>query len=70
MTIANMKPEERDRYDADFQAFLEKIITVAKFTPREKYLYPVMNGVPFKDMSVALDIAVMEHKKKKANDNH
>lgn len=67
--IANLKPEDRDRYDADFQAFLEKIVTVAKFTPRHKYLYPVMDGVPFKDLNVALDLAVMQRAKKKANDN-
>ena len=69
MSIANLKPEERDRYDADFQMFLEKIITVAKYAPREKYLYPVMDGVPFKDLNVALDMAVIERRKRKANDN-
>lgn len=69
MNVSNAKPEERAGYDAAFQAFLEKIMTVAKYTPREKYLYPIMNGVPFKDLNVALDMAVLERGKRKANDN-
>lgn len=69
MMISNVKPEEREGYDAAFQAFLEKIVTVAKYAPREKYLYPIMNGVPFKDLNVALDMAVMERRACRANDH-
>lgn len=69
MTIANMKPEEKSLYDLRFQTFLFKIVDVAKYSPREKYLYPIMNGVPFRDLEVALDIAVQEHAKHRANDN-
>ncbi|PZQ45332.1 MAG: hypothetical protein DI551_07680 [Micavibrio aeruginosavorus] len=69
MTIANMKPEEKSLYDLRFQTFLFKIVDVAKYSPREKYLYPIMNGVPFRDLEVALDMAVQERAKRKANDN-
>ncbi len=69
MMISNLKPEDHIEYDAAFQAFLEKIISVAKYAPREKYLYPIMQGVPFKDLNVALDMAVLERGKRKANDN-
>ncbi len=69
MTIANMKPEEKSLYDLRFQTFLFKIVDVAKYSPREKYLYPIMNGVPFRDLEVALDMAVQELAKRKANDN-
>ena len=70
MTIANMKQEDKDNYDRRFQSFLLKIIEVAKYTPKEKYLYPVMEGVPFNDLEVALDLVVMERAKRKANDNN
>lgn len=69
MTIANMKPEEKSLYDLRFQTFLFKIVDVAKYSPKEKYLYPIMNGVPFRDLEVALDMAVQERAKRKANDN-
>lgn len=68
MMTANLKPEERDAYDQRFQAFLANIIEVAGY-PRKKYLYPIMNGVPFKDLEVALDMAILERLKRKANDN-
>ncbi len=69
MMIANLKPEDKDTYDKRFQTVLSKIVDVAKFTPRERYLYPIMEGVPFKDLEVALDMAVMERAKRKVNDN-
>lgn len=69
MTIANMKPEEKSLYDLRFQTFLFKIVDVATYSPREKYLYPIMSGVPFRDLEVALDMAVQERAKHKANDN-
>lgn len=69
MMIANMKPECRDAYDRRFQTFLSKIVEVAGYTPRCKYLYPLMKGVPFSDLEVALDIAIAARAKNKSNDN-
>ena len=69
MTIANMKPEEKSQYDQRFQTFLFMIVDVAKYSPKEKYLYPIMNGVPFRDLEVALEMAVQERAKRKSNDN-
>ena len=69
MIMANMKPEEKSQYDLRFQTFLYKIVDVAKYSPREKYLYPIMNGIPFKDLEVALEMAIEERKKCKTNDN-
>ena len=69
MTIANMKPEEKSQYDERFQAFLYKMVEVAKYNPRERYLYPIMSGVPFKDMEVALDMAMQQRGKRQTNDN-
>lgn len=36
---------------------------------RRMIVYPIMQGVPFQDMEVALDIAMRERAKRKANDN-
>ncbi|MFA5593268.1 MAG: hypothetical protein WC989_08145 [Micavibrio sp.] len=66
---SNLKPEEQDSYDKRFQNFLFKIIDVAKFKPKEKYIYPIMDGVPFKDLEVALDMAVLKRGQRKTNDN-
>lgn len=67
--VANLKPEDRDEYDKRFQNFLFKFVEIARYQPRRKYLYPIMEGVPFKDLEVALDMAVIERAKRKANDN-
>lgn len=67
--IANMKPEDRDQYDTRFHSFLSRIGEVAGYHPRHKYLYPIMEGVPFRDLEVALEMAVAERMKYKANDN-
>lgn len=69
MTIANLKPEDKDYYDKRFQSFLSKMIDIAKFQPKEKYLYPIMEGVPFKDLEATLELAALERAKRKANDN-
>lgn len=68
MTI-NMKPEEQETYEKRFQTFLFKIIDVAKFKPKERYIYPIMDGVPFRDLEVSLDMALLERKKRMSNDN-
>jgi hypothetical protein len=49
--------EERKAYDRRFRLFLMKLDDVAGYRPREKYLYPIMDGVPFNDFDVALDLA-------------
>lgn len=66
---ANLRPEEKDQYDARFHEFLSRMITVAGYRPRWKYLYPVMEGVPFKDLEVALELAEAAYAKYTANDN-
>ncbi len=36
--------------------------------PKEKYLYPLMDSVPFKDLEVAIILCEMEYEKA-VNDN-
>jgi polysaccharide pyruvyl transferase WcaK-like protein len=69
MTLRNLQPEDKDQYDRRFQMFLSKMIDVAKCQPKEKYLYSVMESIPFKDLEVALDMALKERAKWKSNDN-
>lgn len=52
-----MKPEQQAQYDRRFQTFLRKLGRTARYQPREIYLYPIMDGVPFQDLEVALDLA-------------
>lgn len=59
--------DEKEALDARFQKFMSRLLMVAKYAPMEKYLYPIMQGVPFRDMEVAIDMAMIE--KSKANDN-
>jgi len=66
---ANLKPEEKDQYDARFHVFLSRMIEVAGYRPRLKYLYPIMEGVPFKDLEVSLDMARATYAAYTANDN-
>lgn len=70
MMIANFKQEDTAAYDARFQKFLKQIIEVAGYAPRRTYIYPIMDGIPFKDLEVALDMAVLERMAEKANDNN
>ena len=68
MKFTDTAPATHDTLDRLFHTFLYKLIDVAKFMPREQYLYPIMRGVPFRDLDVALDLAIIEHRK--ANDNN
>src|SRR5690606_31300112 len=66
MIISNYKPEEKERLEKKFHTFLFKLIDVAKYSPKERYLFPIMEGVPFRGLEVALDMAMIE--RSKAND--
>lgn len=59
--------EQSQRLDLHFHDFLNTIWAVAKLEPREKYLYSLMQSVPFRDLEVALDIAIIEYD---ASDEH
>ena len=48
-------------YETIYKEFSAKIDQVAMYEPKEKYLYKIIDGVPFKDMNTALDIAI-QHK--------
>lgn len=48
-------------YDMRFRTFLRQIIGVARMKPKEKYLYPIMDGVPFKDLETAILMANIDY---------
>ncbi len=52
--------ENRKAYDKRFRIFVSKMTKVGGYEPRCQYLYPIMDGVPFKDLEVALDMATLE----------
>lgn len=42
------------QYDMRFRDFIRQIMQVRRMQPREKYLYPLMDGVPFRDLETAI----------------
>lgn len=48
-------------YDMRFRTFLRQIIGVSQMKPKEKYLYSIMDGVPFKDLETAILMANIDY---------
>lgn len=48
-------------YDMRFRSFLRQMIGVSRMKPREKYLYRIMDGVPFKDLETAILMANIDY---------
>lgn len=44
-------------YNMRFRSFLRQIVGVSRMKPKEKYLYRIMDGVPFKDLETAILMA-------------
>lgn len=63
-----MLQSQKTKYDLRFKKFLRRINDISKLEPREKYLYCIMDGVPFKDLEIALIMAKIEYNKA-VNDN-
>lgn len=63
-----MDKDENKKYGRIFERFLTDLRDVAHLNPREKYLYPVLKGVPFQDFHVALQMVVKANRKV-VNDN-
>lgn len=64
-----MNPEiKKIDYDMRFRMFLRQIMGISRMKPKERYLYRVMDGVPFKDLETAIQITRIEFDKNAAND--
>jgi hypothetical protein len=50
-------------YDVRLQSFLKQIMEIARMTPQDRYLHPLMNSVPFQDLETAMMIIDIDHKK-------
>ena len=64
--------EIKKRYDARFRHFVREIIVVSRMNPKEKFLYRIMDCVPFKDLETAILMAKIDYDEKMAdivNDN-
>ncbi len=65
-----MKPaDKRHAYDVRFYKFLRGIISVSAMKPKDRYLHPMMDGVPFKDLETAILMAHIELEGSITNDN-
>ena len=69
-----MMPEDmRKRYDVRFRHFIREIVVVSRMKPKEKFLYRIMDGVPFKDLETAIMMAKIDYGQKSdetVNDNN
>lgn len=60
-------------YELRFRHFIREIIIVSRMKPKEKYIYRIMDGVPFKDLETALLMARINYDPKTVetvNDNN
>ncbi|PZO84120.1 MAG: hypothetical protein DI626_08540 [Micavibrio aeruginosavorus] len=55
-------------YDMRFRTFMRQMFTISRMKPKEKYLYRLMDGVPFKDLETAILITRIDYDKNAAND--
>lgn len=58
----------QSEYDIRLKKIVRRMNAVSKLSPREQYLYPIMDGVPFKDLETALMMAIIAFKDA-TNDN-
>lgn len=59
-------------YDVRFRHFIREITVVSRMKPKEKFIYRIMDGVPFKDLETAILMAKIDYDEKMAdivNDN-
>jgi len=67
-----MSEDIKKRYDTRFRIFIREITGVSKMKPKEKFLYRIMDGVPFKDLETAILMAKIDYGQKiedTVNDN-
>lgn len=67
-----MSEDMKKRYNVRFRCFIREITVVSRMKPKEKYLYRIMDGVPFKDLETAILMAKIDYEEKAkgtVNDN-
>lgn len=67
-----MTEDMKKRYDLRFRHFIREINVVSRMNPKEKFLYRIMDGVPFKDLETAILMAKIDYDPKNleiVNDN-
>ncbi len=51
---------DKQEYDTRFLHVLNDLHDIANFSPREQYLYPLMDKVIFKDFETALEGTIID----------
>jgi hypothetical protein len=67
-----MYEDMKKQYNLRFRHFIREITAVSRMNPKEKFLYRIMDGVPFKDLETAIMLAKIDFEKqveKAGNDN-
>ena len=61
--------DKQHAYDVRLYKFLRGIISVSAMGPKGKYLHPMMDSVPFKDLETAILMAHIECREGETNGN-
>jgi hypothetical protein len=56
-----MSEDMKAQYDFRFRHFIREIIVISRMKPKEKFLYRIMDGVPFKDLETAIMMAKIDY---------
>ncbi len=55
-----MTEDIKKQYDVRFRRFIREITVVSRMNPKEKFIYRIMDGVPFKDLETAILMAKID----------
>lgn len=56
-----MSEDLKKQYDVRFRRFIREITVVSRMNPKEKFIYSIMDGVPFKDLETAILMAKIDY---------
>lgn len=54
------KPEDKLFYDLKFKSFINKLINISNLSPREDYLYCLMDTVAYQDLETAMNSQIID----------
>ncbi len=60
--------DKDNSYDARYLRFVRDMSKVSEMKPKQRYLYRIMDGVPFKDLETALLMVKTDYKLGRNND--
>ena len=65
---SSYQPEDKLMYDLRFQSFMHKLMNISNLSPKEDYLYRLMDTVAYQDFETAMSGTILDFADV-ANDN-